>query len=184
MLEQFLFIIWWCSLTKKTCLPNFSATGHQISLIFDMLIHLGMLVIVFEKDYAWAYLIHNLMMPTYQKTYFTNFSATGYQISLIFDMLIHLGMLMIVFEKKYAWAILIYNRMMLTYQKTCQVLSDCIINIQAGYICEIECVPVNRRILSLNIQICDKYNLYCTMCGFSVSSFNIHFNWCYVIVLI
>ena len=60
---------------------------------------------------------------------------------------------------------------MLTYQKTCLVLSDCIINIQAGYICEIECVPVYWRILSLNIQICDKYNLYCTMCGFSVSTY-------------
>ena len=56
-------------------------------------------MIVFEKDYAGAYLIHNLMMPTYQKTCFTNFSATGHQISSMFDMLIHLGMLMIVFEK-------------------------------------------------------------------------------------
>ena len=88
---------------QTTCLPiNFSATGHQISLIFDMLIHLGMLMIVFEKDFAWAILIHNLMMPTYQKTCLPNFSATGHQISLIFDMLIHLGMLMIVFEKDYA----------------------------------------------------------------------------------
>ena len=109
-------------------------------------------MIVFEKDYAWAYLIHNLMMPTYQKTCFTDFSATGDQISLIFDMLIHLGMLMIVFEKDYAWAILIYIRMMLTYQKTCRVLSDCIINIQAGYICEIECVPVYWRILSFSLE--------------------------------
>ena len=87
---------------QKTCLPNFSATGHQISLIFDMLIHLGMLMIVFEKDFAWAILIHNLMMPTYQKTCLPNFSATGHQISLIFDMLIHLGILMIVFEKDFA----------------------------------------------------------------------------------
>ena len=78
-----------------------------------------MLMIVFEKDYAWAYLIHNLMMLTYQKTCLPNFSATGHQISLIFDMLIHLGMLMIVFEKDYAWAYLIHNLMMLTYQKTC-----------------------------------------------------------------
>ena len=85
---------------QNTCLPNFSATGHQISLIFDMLIHSGMLMIVFEKDFAWAILIHNLMMPTYQNTCLPNFSATGHQISLIFDMLIHLGMLMIVFEKK------------------------------------------------------------------------------------
>ena len=37
---------------QKTCLPNFSATGDQISLIFDMLIHLEMLMIVFEKDFA------------------------------------------------------------------------------------------------------------------------------------
>ena len=44
---------------QKTCLPNFSATGHQISLIFDMLIHLGMLMIVFEKNYASAILIYN-----------------------------------------------------------------------------------------------------------------------------
>ena len=79
----------------SSCFTNFSATGHQISLIFDMLIDLGMMMIVFEKDYAWAILIYNLMIPTYQKT-LPNFSATGHQISLIFDMLIHLGMLMIV----------------------------------------------------------------------------------------
>ena len=52
---------------QKTCLPNFSATGHQISLISDMLIHLGMLMIVFEKKYASAILIYNRMMLTYQK---------------------------------------------------------------------------------------------------------------------
>ena len=58
---------------QKTCFTNFSAnvqlTGHQISLIFDMmLIHLGMLMIVFEKNYASAILIYNRMMLTYQKT--------------------------------------------------------------------------------------------------------------------
>ena len=56
-------------------------------------------MIVFEKNYACAILIHNLMMLTYQKTCLLNFSGTGHQISLTFDMLIHLGMLMIVFEK-------------------------------------------------------------------------------------
>ena len=76
-------------------------------------------MIVFEKNYAWAILIHNLMMLTYQKNCLPNFSATGHQISLIFDMLIHLGMLMIVFEKDYAWAYLIHNLMMPIYQKTC-----------------------------------------------------------------